>query len=63
MGPLLNVFVAGCMCVVFPVVDEANDVTALGIREREPRHDPPHLAWIVFGDGGLEPLAKRFGLS
>jgi len=51
------------MCVVFPVVDEANDVTALGIREREPRHDPPHLAWIVFGDGGLEPLAKRFGLS
>jgi hypothetical protein len=51
------------MCVVFPVVDEANDVTALGIREREPLHDPSHFCWIVFGDGGLEPLAKRFGLS
>jgi hypothetical protein len=48
---------------VFPVVDEANDVTALRIREREPRHDPPHFCWIVFGDGGLEPLAKRFRLS
>ena len=60
---MLNVFVGRRVCVVFPVVDEANDVTALGIREREPLHDPSRFCWIVFGDGGLEPLAKRFGLS
>jgi hypothetical protein len=60
---LLNVVVGRRVSVVFPIVDEALDVTALGIREREPLHDPSHFCWIVLGDGGLEPLAKRFGLS
>ena len=47
---------------MFPVVDEAVDVTALRIREREPRHDPPRLRWIAVLDCGLEPLAERFRL-
>jgi len=45
-----------------PVVDEALDVTALRIREREARHDPPCLCWIAVLDRRLEPLAERFGL-
>jgi hypothetical protein len=50
------------VCVALPVVDEAVDVTALRIREREPRHDPPRLRWIAVLDCGLEPLAERFRL-
>jgi hypothetical protein len=46
---------------MFPVVDEAVDVTALRIREREPRHDPPCLHGIAVLDCRLEPLADRFG--
>jgi hypothetical protein len=47
---------------VLPVVDEAVDVTALCVREREPRHDPPCLCWIAVLDCGLEPLAEWFRL-
>src|SRR5688572_1796569 len=50
------------VCVALPVVEEAVDVTALRIREREPRHDPPRLRWIAVLDCGLEPLAVRFRL-
>jgi hypothetical protein len=37
-------------------------VTALRIRKREPRHDPPRQRWIVLLDCGLEPLAEWFRL-
>jgi hypothetical protein len=45
-----------------PIVDQAVDVTALRIREREPRHDPRCLCWIAVLDCSLEPLADWFGL-
>ena len=50
------------VCVALPVVHEAVDVTALHIRESEPRHDPPGLRWITVLDCGLESLAERFRL-
>jgi hypothetical protein len=50
------------VCVALPVVYEAVDMTALHIREREPRHDPPGLRWIIVLDCGLESLAERFRL-
>jgi hypothetical protein len=48
--------------VALPVVYESVDVTALHIRERKPRHDPPGLRWIIVLDCGLESLAERFRL-
>jgi hypothetical protein len=47
---------------MFPVADEADDVTALRVREREPRHDPACLCRLVVLDRRLEPLAAWFGL-
>jgi len=53
---------ANAVASTLPIVDQAVDVTALRIREGEPRHDPPCLCRIAVLDCGLEPLAERFGL-